>query len=166
MQAGLKPAPHENARSEPDDAGEVESLQREVAGIELGEIAGVEPAVTALDADVVSEVERPVDVDVDELPLVFVDLGHIQSRDLTGNRKLFRRIRADYTTDSGNGALGLGELAVDRAIKLQLCRRLPHFEDKPRIEAVGVDEVVFVAKAPGVPFELTLHWQADVELDA
>ena len=56
--------------SQPRDDPEVHPLQRERPGVGLDEIADVERAVADLRADVVREVHRAVDVDVDVVRLV------------------------------------------------------------------------------------------------
>ena len=59
-----------SAASVTSDMPEVQALQREAAGVGLEQIAEVERAVAALHADVVGEVHRAVDVDVDVVRVV------------------------------------------------------------------------------------------------
>src|SRR5450756_3248464 len=78
-ESGSRPSPRggpDPPRSEPDDAHHVRALQHEVACVLIHAVRHRDRPVAALDGEVVGEVQRPVDVEVDVLPIVASLLVH------------------------------------------------------------------------------------------
>ncbi len=148
------------------DPSEVEALHLQVAVVIVDLVDDVKRAVAALGAEIVGEVHRAVEVEIEVAAAVALDLGQLEERELAGDRDIGRHIPASNQAHRRNGGPRADEFEVEDVRQAGLDVGVLGLEDEPQESPVAIDEVVFVGEAVGPPDELGLDGDGDRKFDA
>src|SRR5262249_23542531 len=138
--------------SESGDDAEVQPLQNERSRVLLDQITEVERAVAALHADVVRQVHRAVDIEVDVVAgVLVVDRGQLEERQFARDRHRRYDVDAADAADGRDRRSLLNELANDRTVERYADVCVLQLRDEAGEARVAAKEVVLVPEAVRLP---------------
>ena len=105
--------PDRRTALEADHPSEVQAFELQVAVVVFDLVDDVERPIPALGADVVGEVHRAVQVDVEVAAAVALDFRQLEERELAGDRDVGRDVPASDEADRRNRRAGVDELRVE-----------------------------------------------------